>query len=174
MAGASTREIARLARVPLGAVHYYWGSKKGLRDAVFARLIERFGKTLMGKLVPGDTPGKVLDSLTDAFFDLLVANRDAARLLVREILEPPDPQLEQLFEALASFGLGAFREFDGTTGRDDAVAVFVVAGAFLAAIANETTQEMFLGGSVFRSRAARERIRGELKRLARSAFGVSE
>ena len=31
-AGTSTREIARRAGVPFGALHYYWGSKKLLWD----------------------------------------------------------------------------------------------------------------------------------------------
>ena len=171
--GASTREMARRARVPLGAVHYYWGSKKGLRDAVFARLADRFRDTLGPNLVSGNTPGEILDHLTDAFFDLLIANRNAARLLVRSILEPPDPQLDRLFQALAAFGLGAFREVEAGRDRDDAVAVFVLAGAFLVAVANESGQSMFLEGSVFKSRAVRERVCSELKRVVRSAFGVA-
>jgi AcrR family transcriptional regulator len=172
-AAASTREIARRARVPLGAVHYYWGSKKGLRDAVSARLVDRFRDTLTQNLVPGNTPGEILDNLTDAFFDLLIANRNATRLLVRDILERPDPHLGGMFQALSGFGLGAFRELDVGRGHDDPVAVFVVAGAFLTAVANESGQQMFLDGNVFKSRAVRERVRGELKRLARSAFGVT-
>jgi len=172
-AGASTREIARRARVPLGAVHYYWGSKKGLRDAVFARLAERFRDTLGQNLVSGNTPGEILDRLTDAFFDFLIANRNATRLLVRSILEPPDPQIERMFQELAAFGLGAFREVEAGRDRDDGVAVFVLAGAFLTALANESGQQMFLGGSLFKSRAVRERVRGELKRVGRSAFGVA-
>jgi AcrR family transcriptional regulator len=172
-AGASTREIARRARVPLGAVHYYWGSKKGLRDAVFARLAERFRDTLGKNLVSGNTLGEVLDRLTDAFFDLLIAHRNAIRLLVRDILEPPDPQIERMFQELAAFGLGAFREVEAGRDRDDRVAIFVLAGAFLTALANESGQHMFLGGSVFKSRAVRERVRSELKRAARSALGVA-
>ena len=40
-AGAATREIARRAGVPFGALHYHWGSKRQLWEAVFKRLGER-------------------------------------------------------------------------------------------------------------------------------------
>src|SRR5439155_5649321 len=36
-AGASMRDIARRAEVPFGALHYHWGSKKQLWEAVFTR-----------------------------------------------------------------------------------------------------------------------------------------
>lgn len=173
-ASAPTREIAKRARVPLGAVHYYWGSKKGLREAVFARLGDYFRDTLTERLVPGNTASQIIDNLTDAFFDLLTTNRNATRLLVREMLEPADPSVEAMFRAVAGFGLNAFREIDGGERRDDPAAVFIVAGAFLTAVANESGQQIFLNGSVFKSQAVRERVRGELKRLARSAFRVAQ
>src|SRR5207249_1039654 len=66
-AGAATREIARRAGVPFGALHYHWGSKRQLWEAVFKRLGERTRDTLMRNLVPGRTPGETLDNLTDAF-----------------------------------------------------------------------------------------------------------
>src|SRR5437762_11520184 len=98
---ASTREMARRAGVPFGALHYHWGSKRQLWEAVFKRLGERTRDTLMRTLVPGRTPGETLDNLTDAFFVMLIANPNTTRVAHRLALErqelhlPSTPQVSR-------------------------------------------------------------------------------
>src|SRR5437879_1991191 len=77
---ASTREMARRAGVPFGALHYHWGSKEQLWEAVFKRLGERTRETIMRNLRPGTTRRELSDNLVDSFLDLLVAHPNTTRL----------------------------------------------------------------------------------------------
>src|SRR2546426_10729784 len=77
---ASTREMARRAGVPFGALHYHWGSKQQLWEAVFNRLGERTRETIMRNLRPGTTRRELSDNLVDSFLDLLVAHPNTTRL----------------------------------------------------------------------------------------------
>src|SRR2546423_870853 len=87
--GASTREMARRARLPFGAMHYHWGSKRQLFQAVCQRMIERTRETLIRNLQPGNSPGQIMDNMTDAFVDILIGNRNHARLVYRGCLDDP-------------------------------------------------------------------------------------
>jgi len=173
-AAASTREIARRARVPFGALHYHWGSKAELREAVMARLADWIRHTVLRNLVPGGTPGEVMDHITDAFLDAFVVKRAAARLLYRQILEPVDPRVQEMFGQLGTFGEGLLAEH-GLAGKVDAqAALLVLPNGFVRAVVDEPGQKLAFGGSIFTSRAARERLRLELRRTARLVFGVGE
>ena len=50
--------------------------------------------------------------------------------------------------------------------------LLVLANGFLATMVDEPGQEIALGGSIFTSRAARERLRTELRRIHRAVLGV--
>src|SRR5207253_1300527 len=130
---ASTREMARRAGVPFGALHYHWGSKKQLWEAVFKRLGERTRETIMRNLRPGTTRGE-----------------------------------------LARFGIGVIRDTMPDVQIDVPAAIFVIANAFIASLADVDGQEDLLGGSVYTSRPARERLRAELKRFAYRVFNVAD
>jgi len=174
-AGTSTREIARRAGVPFGALHYHWGSKKELWEAVFQRVTDRARETLLATFRPGGSLGELIDNLVDAFFDFFVAHRDITRLCFRTALEPRDPHLatvHAMFRDLEQLGLGIHAALVPGSEHDVRVTLFIVANSFVAAIADEPSQESFLGGSVFRPGPARERLRAELKRVARAIFGV--
>src|SRR5260370_16578911 len=80
---ASTREMARRADVPFGALHYHWGSKKQLWEAVFTRLGDRTRDTIMRNLKPGNTAGELIDNLVDSFLDLLISKPNTLRLPFR-------------------------------------------------------------------------------------------
>src|SRR5437764_12231611 len=90
---ASTREMARRAGVPFGALHYHWGSKKQLWEAVFARLGDRTRDTIMRNLKPGNSAAELADNLVDAFLDLLIATPNTVRLAHRMTLEPGELHL---------------------------------------------------------------------------------
>ena len=169
---ASTREIARRARVPFGALHYHWGSKEQLHEAVMARLVGWIRDTVLRNLLPGATPGEILDHLTDAFLDALVANRHAARLLYRHVLEPVDPRVLEMFAQLGAFGEGLLAEHGLAGGIDTQALLLIFPNGFLAAVVDEPGQKVAVGGSIYTSRAARERLRAELRRVGRAVMGV--
>lgn len=172
---ASTREMARRARVPFGAVHYHWGSKRQLWEAVFKRLADRTRDTLLRNLVPGQTAGETFDNLTDAFVELLIARPNTLRLAYRMALEPKELHLasiRQVFHELADFGAHVFHDMMPEAEIDTGAAIHVISNAFMGALADVDGQEDVLGGSVFTSRAARERLRTELRRVTRAVFGI--
>ena len=174
-AGASMRDIARQADVPFGALHYHWGSKKQLWEAVFVRLGERTRDTVMRNLKPGATPRETMDNIVDAFFDLLIAHPNTVRLAYRMALERDELHLgsiRRMFAELARMGVAVYERLMPDSKIDPAAAIFVIANAFTASLADVDGQEEILGGSVYTSKAARERLRGELKRTARFLFGV--
>ena len=105
---------------------------------------------------------------------MLIANPNAVRMLYRNILEPRDRLTDELFGGLAAMGVELAKEMGLEDRVDGAAAAFVASGAFLASLANDVGQEMFLGGSVFTSRVARERLRGALRRLASCLFALPE
>lgn len=174
-AGTSTREIARRAGVPFGALHYHWGTKKHLWDAVFRRLADRTRETIIRTFTPGRTLGEVLDNLVDAFLDFFAAHRTVVRLCYRASLESPEMhrEIHAMFTELEALGRDILRQLVPDLDIDPEVAIFVMTNAFIASIVDEPAQEAFLGGSIFTTRAPRDRLRAELKRLARAVFKVT-
>jgi len=176
-AGASMRDIARRAEVPFGALHYHWGSKKQLWEGVFARLGDRTRDTIMRNLKPGNTAGELIDNLVDSFLDLLISKPNTARLAFRMALERDEMHLlsiRRIFADLARFGTSVFERLMPETTIDPPAAIFVISAAFMGALADVDGQEDMLGGSVYTSKSARERLRAELKRVSRLVFQVAE
>ena len=172
-AAASTREMARRAGVPFGAVHYHWGSKQHLWEGVFTRLMDRTRATVAENLHPGATDVETIERLVDVFFDLHVANPQFTRLAYRLVLEPAPrhlPGMRDVGRQLAEFGVGVLRERLPHATFDGAAAILVISNAFLGAIVDTESQEFLLGGTVRESAEARERLRKELRRIARVIF----
>ena len=176
-AGASMRDIARRADVPFGALHYHWGSKKQLWEAVFTRLGDRTRDTIMRNLKPGNTAGELIDNLVDSFVDLLISKPNTVRLAFRMALERDEMRLlsiRRMFADLARLGTSVFERLMPQTTIDPPAAIFVISAAFMGALADVDGQEDMLGGSVYTSKSARERLRAELKRVSRLVFQVAE
>jgi len=176
-AGASMRDIARRADVPFGALHYHWGSKKQLWEAVFTRLGDRTRDTIMRNLKPGNTDGELIDNLVDSFLDLLISKPNTVRLAFRMALERDEMRLlsiRRMFADLARLGTSVFERLMPQTTIDPPAAIFVISAAFMGALADVDGQEDMLGGSVYTSKSARERLRAELKRVSRLVFQVAE
>lgn len=174
-AGTSTREIARRAGVPFGTLHYHWGSKQQLWEAVFQRLADRTRATILAGVAPGRDLGELVDSLVDSFLEFFTRNRSLARLAYRTALEPRDQHLETvhaIFRDLEQLGLGLYSELAPRAALDRPVTLFVLANTFVASVVDEPSQEAFLGGSVFAPGPARERLRAELKRIARAILAL--
>ena len=174
-AGTSTREIARRARVPFGALHYHWGTKRHLWDAVFQRLADRTRDTIIRNFTPGRTLAELLDNLVDAFLDFFAGHRTVVRLCYRASLESPElhREIHAMFTELEALGRDILRQLRPDVDIDAEVAIFVMTNAFIASIVDEAAQEAFLGASVFRSPRARDRLRAGLKRLAAAVFEAS-
>jgi len=176
-AGASMRDIARRADVPFGALHYHWGSKKQLWEAVFTRLGDRTRDTIMRNLKPGNTAGELIDNLVDSFLDLLISKPNTVRLAFRMALERDEMRLlsiRRMFADLARLGTSVFERLMPQTTIDPPAAIFVISAAFMGALADVDGQEDMLGGSVYTSKSARERLRAELRRVSRLVFQVAE
>lgn len=173
-AGASTREMARRAGVPFGALHYHWGTKADLWTAVFERLARRVRDTIVRNLRPGRTAAETVDNMVDAFLDLLLAHPNTPRLLHRMTLEPRERHLPALTDDLARLGLGLLETWLPDRDVDWAVTLVVLANGFVGAVADVDAQLTLLGGDVRRSRRARERLRRELRRLARAALEIDD
>ena len=174
-AGTSTRAIARRARVPFGAVHYHWGSKKQLWEAVFQRLGEQTRDTILRNVPPGGTMEETLDRLVDVFLDRLIANPNTVRLSYRMTLERRELHVagyHEMIRQLSEVGSALLREAGADPALDAPAAFVVISNAFIGAIADWDAQEVMLGGSVITSRPARERLRAELRRLARATFSL--
>jgi AcrR family transcriptional regulator len=174
-AGTSTREIARRARVPFGGLHYHWGSKKLLWDAVFRRLADRTRETIIGNFTPGGSLGALLDGLVDAFLDFFASHRTVVRLCYTASLESMElhREIHAMFTELEALGRDMLRELGRDGLPDPTAAIFVITNTFIASIVDEPSQEAFFGGSIFTSLAARDRLRAELKRIARAVFMVT-
>jgi AcrR family transcriptional regulator len=173
-AGTSTREIARRAKVPFGALHYHWGSKRLLWDAVFRRLADRTRETVIRTFTPGSTVGEVLDNMVDAFLDFFAEHRTVVRLCYAASLETPElhREIHGMFAELAALGREILQQLMPGIDIDADVAIFVMTNAFIASIVDEAAQQAFLGGSIFTSTRSRDRLRSELKRVARAIFKV--
>jgi len=171
-AGTSTREVARRAAVPFGALHYHWGSKFELFEAVLARVAQRLSDTLARSL-PGsaDNPGETLDRMVDAFVDVLVQNRNGTRLLYRHALERYEPDPTGILLEFWGYLFQTLREH-GVAIPTDAAPMLVLANAFVSCVVDELGQQVALEGDIRESPAARERLLVELRRLARSGFRV--
>jgi len=81
--------------------------------------------------------------------------------------------VREMFGELARFGIGVIRDTMPDVQIDVPAAIFVIANAFIASLADVDGQEDLLGGSVYTSRPARERLRAELKRFAYLVFNVA-
>ena len=70
-------------------------------------------------------------------------------------------------------GLEILRETLPGVEFDGAAALLILANGFVSAIVDVPGQKTLLGGSIYTSREARERLRAELKRFGRAAFRVT-
>jgi AcrR family transcriptional regulator len=154
-AGTSTREVARRAQVPFGALHYHWGSKKQLWDAVFRRLADRTRDTIIGNFTPGRTIGALLDNLVDAFLDFFAEHRTVVRLCYRASLEAPElhREIHSMFTELEALGRNILRQLVPNLAIDAQAAIFVLTNAFIASCRRAVPGGVRAGASSRRRRA---------------------
>src|SRR5439155_1275112 len=103
---------------------------------------------------PRGTPARILDAAEDVFAEQGYGAASTGEL--------------------ARCGVGVIRDTMPDVQIDVPAAIFVIANAFIASLADVDGQEDLLGGSVYTSRPARERLRAELKRFAYRVFNVAD
>src|SRR5437667_11862097 len=89
-AGASTREIAALARVNISSLHYHWESKETLYFAVFQNIYDRV-LDLVRRAIPAQLDDAtvrrgVIEQAMGGLFDFFADHPNVPKLLVRRLL----------------------------------------------------------------------------------------
>jgi len=166
------RDIARMAKVPVSAINYYFGSKEALYRECTRKLTHEYIAEARARLDGGGKLGEVLEHylefggrnprLIKMWLDLqLSGDADAHAYANREILGPVWRILSEALEA----------EGEATVDRRLGVLSFVGA-VILGAILTDGQMESLTETSASR---ARERWREEiLERFAAPGFGVRE
>jgi AcrR family transcriptional regulator len=109
-AGASLRHIVLEAQVNLATVYYYFGSKRGLMEAVLKRrfgplrqehlaLLRQFEQEAKGRPVPVD---KILEAMLLPPLRLAakaLAKRQTVTRLIGRIVTEPNPQIQQVLSS---------------------------------------------------------------------------
>ncbi len=88
-AGTSIEAISVAAGITRPTLVYHFGSKAGLRDAVFEGLMAHWRDELPRLMAAAAAAGPRLESLTGAMFDFFRREPALARLLLREVLDRP-------------------------------------------------------------------------------------
>ena len=84
--GARTDAIARAAGVNKALIHYYFGTKEALYEAVLAQVFQGLVQGFLDRLNGPGSPGERLLSYFLEHFDRLAASGTFARLLAHEML----------------------------------------------------------------------------------------
>lgn len=94
MAGARTQEIADEAGVNKALIHYYFGTKERLAQAVFRRAAERILPRLYGILTTDQSIEEKVRGVIEAEFDFLGEHRYLPGYVVSEVNYHPELVLE--------------------------------------------------------------------------------
>ena len=82
--GASTREIGERSDANKALIHYHFGNKEGLLEAVLDGYFERLSVEVRTAVEGEGTLGDRLERLVDVYGDFLSANRRFCRIVQRE------------------------------------------------------------------------------------------
>lgn len=147
--GVPMRAIAADAGVPQGLLHYHFGTKEGLYEAVFARrvepLVERRLTLLRQCLAKSQKRCPDLEGVMEAFFrPLLELGREEAGVhysrLIAQVVNATDPLSRNLtrryFDGMATEYIAALRQaLPGLSEADAAWGYFFIMGAGIVSIA---------------------------------------
>jgi AcrR family transcriptional regulator len=174
-AGASTREIAAMARVNISSLHYHWESKETLYFAVFQNIYDRI-LDLVRRAMPAQPDGTsadraVIDEAMGGLFDFFADHPNVPKLLVRRLLENEESHLDIerdiLVPAWKVFAAWT-QEFSGRKLKDVDSQLFMltVHSVLLLFLLDSRHFTSLLGGSVY-SPEVRRRVRAHIITLVR-------
>jgi TetR/AcrR family transcriptional regulator len=84
--GARMQEIADEAGINRALLHYYFRSKQGLFEAVFAHMFEQYMRSFDTVLEPGQPFSGLLRRFVDHYIDYAIEHEDMIRLMMSENL----------------------------------------------------------------------------------------
>lgn len=96
VAGTPIQAIAEAAGITRPTLVYHFGSKDGLRNEVLASLMGHWRDELPRIMAAASSDGPTIDALLGALFSFFRADPARARLLLREMLDRPEPMGELL------------------------------------------------------------------------------
>jgi AcrR family transcriptional regulator len=89
-AGVGLRELAEVVGLGKSSLFHHFKNKPELYAAVAARILRRIEERLIRTLAAGGSPAERLERLLDELVDLLAANPNYARVLLRSLFEDDD------------------------------------------------------------------------------------
>jgi AcrR family transcriptional regulator len=93
---ATTRQIANRAKVNIATIHYYWGSKDELWNAVLYNVLTRITELTKGLLAhPADDLEGGIRSIIGSLVDIFADNPNYPRLLQLRTLEGASTELSE-------------------------------------------------------------------------------
>jgi TetR/AcrR family transcriptional regulator len=120
-AGARIDEVARRVGIRRPSILYHYPDKQQLYQAAIAQVVSEIAEQIRGS---ANLPGERLEAIADAWIDFVIERPNAARLLLRQMIDPDPiqiqttlPAIQEIFEAIAAAleeqaGLGAVKPID--------------------------------------------------------------
>lgn len=105
VSGTPIQAIAEAAGITRPTLVYHFGSKDGLRTAVLEAVMAHWRDELPRIMAAASSDGPTIDSLLGALFSFFRADPARARLLLREMLDRPEPMSELLRETVQPWTL---------------------------------------------------------------------
>lgn len=87
----SIQDVAAAAGIRRPTLIYHFGSKEGLRQAVLSTLVDHWSAELPRLMASAASGGPRIDALLRALFGYFLEDRDRARLVLREMIDAPEP-----------------------------------------------------------------------------------
>lgn len=147
-AGARVDEVARRVGIRRPSILYHFPDKQHLYQAAIAQVVGEIAEQIRKT---GNVPGEGLEAIADAWIDFIIQRPNAARLLLRQMIdsnpievESTLPAIQEIFEAIAA----ALEEQDrpaGATPIDVGEFSLVLASTSLVWVASRDAVEGALG-----------------------------
>ena len=172
VAGTPIQAIAEASGITRPTLVYHFGSKEGLREEVLAVLMGHWRDELPRLMAAASTQGPTLDGLLAALFDFFRRDPNRARLLLRELLDRPQPMRALLREMVQPWTALLTRAV--RVGQQSGVVrVATDPEAFTVLVISSAVGMVAIGDStaaLMRPEPDAEQLQAELTRMARTAL----
>ena len=178
--GASTRDIAAGASVNISSLHYHWDSKERLYRAVFADIYRELVGLIEGDVSHPQTQEEaraVIERTMGTVFDVFAADPTIPKLLLRRMLEAPDPAdaVQNALGPTWKVFIDWARTFAGgeISPEDMSFKLVSVQAALLVSLLDSPHVAVMLGGTSNEARR-RARLRRQTLALVETLMGVGD